>query len=387
VSPKRLAAVISHPVQYYAPVFRELAHNTDLHVYYGRRFSQEHAQAGFGVAFEWDNDLFSGYEHSYLCDGAFETFAAELRQAQFDALLVMGWYQPVLRQAILAAKRAGVPVIVRGDSHLGVPRGPLKRAAQSVAYPSLLRLLDAAAYVGKRSRDYFSHFCYPQEQLFHSPHCVDTEWFKARATPYARADLRQRLAVSSTTRLVLFAGKLMPFKRPLDALEAVSSLRRRGVDIELVVAGAGELEGAVRARGIELGLRVHMLGFQNQSQMPGVFAASDALVLPSARETWGLVCNEALASNVPIVVSDAVGCAPDLAADNHVGRIYPCGNVDSCAAALASLLHQPPARADIAAVSERFSLAAGVSGILDALAFVTAGTASRPSEKPHAHSS
>src|SRR5215510_15149079 len=117
----RLAVLTSHPVQYYAPLFRELAKAVDLHVYFAHRATPaEQAQAGFGTPFEWDVDLTSGYAHSFLeniarqpgtdrfagCDTP--EIGRHLRQGRFQALLVMGWHLKSYLQAALAAKRLGI---------------------------------------------------------------------------------------------------------------------------------------------------------------------------------------------------------------------------------------------------------------------------------------
>jgi glycosyltransferase involved in cell wall biosynthesis len=113
-----------------------------------------------------------------------------------------------------------------------------------------------------------------------------------------------------------------------------------------------------------------MLGFRNQSEMPAAYAAADALVLPSdGRETWGLVANEALACGKPIVVSDAAGCAPDLAADGAAGRVFAAGDVESLAAALSDVMDHPPAAAAIAAKSAVYSVGAAADGIVRAAGF------------------
>nr|WP_246429654.1 glycosyltransferase family 4 protein [Prosthecomicrobium pneumaticum] len=257
--------------------------------------------------------------------------------------------------------------MVRGDSHLDTPRSRLKRVAKAVGYPPLLRIFDAALFVGARNKAYYEHYRYPSERLFRSPHCVDTERFGRAATVEARHRLRARLGVGEAARLVLFAGKLVDFKRPLDAVDAIALLRRRGIDAALLVAGAGPLEPLLRARAAEAGVPIHPLGFRNQTEMPEAYAAADALVLPSdGRESWGLVCNEALASGCPIVVSEAVGCAPDLAADGLVGRTFPLGDTGALAAALAALCATPPSRSAIDAVSARFSIDAAADGIIAA---------------------
>jgi glycosyltransferase involved in cell wall biosynthesis len=117
-----------------------------------------------------------------------------------------------------------------------------------------------------------------------------------------------------------------------------------------------------------LDVRLALLGFLNQTQMPDAYAASDVLVLPSSeQETWGLVANEALASGLPIVVSNACGCAPDLAQDRTAGRVFATRDVDGLADALRDLFDQPPNPTDISRKAQNYSIAASVDGICAAL--------------------
>ena len=120
-----LAVVASHPIQYHAPLFRELARRLDLTVFYAHRATPvDQARAGFGVGFEWDIDLLSGYEHAFLRNlakrpgldrfGGCDTpeIGARLAEGRFDAVLVPGWHLKTYLQAGLAAKRLGLPVFV-----------------------------------------------------------------------------------------------------------------------------------------------------------------------------------------------------------------------------------------------------------------------------------
>lgn len=378
----RLGILVSHPIQYYAPIFRELTKRMDLHVFYGQL--ADHAQqalAGFGVGFDWDVDLISGYSSSVLDNRSpkpdvitfkgceVPTMRADLAGQNLDALLVVGWYQKAFMQGVVAAKRLGIPVMVRGDSQLGMPGNALKRAAKLALYPTFLRAFDAALYVGQHSRTYYEHFRYPKERLFFSPHCIDTERFATNATQEARLARRAAMRVSPETPLILFAGKLVSFKRPLDVIRAAAKLRADGSAAEVVIAGAGPLQDEVEAEALKLGVPLHCLGFCNQSVMPSVYAAADVLALPSTgRETWGLVSNEALASGTPVVISEECGCAPDLTADGAVGRSFPGGDVEGLAKALGATLSAPPGKDAIRAVSDAFSVSKAADGIEAAMA-------------------
>jgi glycosyltransferase involved in cell wall biosynthesis len=383
----RLAVLTSHPIQYYGPLFRELAKQSDVHVFFAHRAtSQDQARAGFGTAFDWDVDITSGYQHSFLQNvarrpGTDHFFGCDtpeigrrLRDGNFDGLLVMGWHLKSYLQGLFAAKRMGLPVMARGDSQLAASASRLKAAVKTLLFPHFLNLFDAALYVGKRSRAYYEHYGYPADRLFFSPHCVDADRFTTHATAEARARVRNALEIAPAARVLLFAGKLVPFKRPLDLAAAAAKARARGLRIELMVAGDGELKRDLAAAAQSAETPFHPLGFCNQTEMPAAYAAADCLVLPSSgRETWGLVANEALACGRPIIVSDACGCGPDLASDPAVGRIFPVRDVDALSLAIAAMTEGPPATEAIAAVSSRYSLHAAVSGIVTALATLRDG--------------
>jgi glycosyltransferase involved in cell wall biosynthesis len=377
--PVKLAIVASHPIQYYTPIFRALAARCDIHVYYGQRLTpQQQAAAGFGTAFDWDIDLLSDYPSTFLqnvsrnpgtdCFGGCDTpeIGARLRGGGFDALLIIGWHLKSYIQALLSAKRCGIPILVRGDSHLETPRSALKRNVKELVHPMFLRLFDGALYVGQKSREFYEHYHYPAHRLFHSPHCVDNAWFAARATLDARACLRRSRDICDDAFVVLFAGKLVPFKRPLDVVAAAAHCRANGRNVHVMVAGSGELEHQMRHRAAERGVPVHMLGFCNQTQMPSAYAAADALMLPSnGEETWGLVANEALACDRPVIVSEACGCAPDLAGDSTAGRVVPLSDIGALADAIAGLMDEPPLVSSIRARADRCSVARAAQGVLD----------------------
>lgn len=388
----RLAILSSHPIQYYSPLFRELGRRVSLHVFFAHRATAEdQARAGYGTAFDWDVDLTSGYEHSFLKNVSkhptTETFAGcdtpEIGQlldaGGFDALLVDGWRLKAHLQALFAANKRRIPVMVRGDSTLQRRRPALTRFSKRLLYPPFLRRFAAALYVGKQSRAYYEHYRYPSDRLFHSPHCVDTKFFRARATSNAREELRKRLGVAPDVALLLFAGRLLPLKRPQDVVAAAAELINRGRPSAIIVAGSGPLEQRLRILANDSGVPLHILGFLNQTEMPAAYAAADVLVLPSEQETWGLVCNEAIASGTPIVVSDQVGCAPDLARQSLVGRTYPCGNPLLMASSITEVLEQPRFSSTFESASRRISVEAAADGVEEALrALCTRGNRRSP---------
>lgn len=381
----RLGILASHPIQYQAPLFRELAQRVDLEVFFAhKQTAAGQASAGFGAAFEWDVDLLSGYTHRFLhniakdpdvsrfsgCDSP--EISKSIRDGKFDGFLVMGWYLKSYCQAIIACRRAHVPVMVRGDSRLGTQRTKLKTVFKKLAYPILLRQFDACLYVGQDNRGYLEHYGVPDQRLFFSPHCVDTEWFGSRSSGLSKADARIGIGVAGKEYVLLFVGKLLERKRPVDLVDAASLLIRRGLNVRVVFAGDGPLRVALETVARSLNVPVTMLGFQNQTELPLVYRASDIMVLPSdGSETWGLVVNESLACGTPVAVSDEVGCARDLVEGLATGRVYPGGNVRALADALQSLLRAPGEPSAITEVSRRYSVSSAADGVVKALRFMS----------------
>jgi glycosyltransferase involved in cell wall biosynthesis len=168
---------------------------------------------------------------------------------------------------------------------------------------------------------------------------------------------------------VLFAGKLIPKKRPHDLIEAAQLMSDSRV--HLLFAGDGEMSESLYAGcdvrfGPDLAsagsrapgrVAASFTGFLNQTEVATAYAAADCLVLPSDdRETWGLVVNEAMASGLPCIVSDACGCAEDMVAPIDAELTFRVGAPEDLARAIRHLMQRPPAPDRIAAQVARFSL-------------------------------
>jgi glycosyltransferase involved in cell wall biosynthesis len=345
---RRIGWLASHPIQYHAPVFRELARRCELTVFFAHRQTPAgQAAAGFGVPFEWDVDLLGGFQSVFLENrardpGPHHLFGCntpgifkEIRRGRFDAFVVSGWNLLSYWQAVLACRRAGVPVIIRGESQLATPRGLVKRGLKRLIYPLLLSAFDAFLYIGTRNRDYLRHYGARPERLFFAPYCVDVGHFTSASRAVDRNAMRSSIGLQGGDRAIMFAGKLIEKKRPAQLIEAAALLRDRNFPVRPVFVGSGPLEGDINIRARALGIAPIMLGFRNQTELPALYAAADVLVLPSdGAETWGLVVNEAFACGLPAVVSDAVGCGPDLVEEGLTGAVFPLDDVEELASAV-----------------------------------------------------
>lgn len=392
--PYRIAYLATHPIQYQAPLLRELAQcgELDLQVFYLSDFSlHEHYERAFRKSFKWDSELTAGYRWEVLPRTLLgrstprrpwlplRRLAHRLRAGAFDALWVHGWAHIGLCQAIHSAAAQGIPVLFRGESALWEDDpNDLRQRARSAFYRQwLLPRLAALLYIGQRNRQFYLHHGAAVEKLFAMPYAVDNDYFHQRAaaaTP-ERERLRSKLNLESGRTVVLFAGKLVAHKGADELLAAAAILNRQGsAKPYYLFAGDGPELASLRAAAAPLGDAVRFLGFQNQSALPALYDLCDVFVMPSRFEPWGLVVNEAMNAAKPIIASDRVGAAADLVHHGANGFVYPSGNAEKLAEALAQLNDAPPLRQQMGQASrsriDSWNFSAVRQGLLAALAAV-----------------
>lgn len=356
----KLAVLNSHPIQYFAPLYRRLATTDDIDttVFYCSRqgVSSGFVDAGFGHEVVWDRPLLEGYRHHFLSNmrkdvgprGFFSlmnlSIAKELWKGRFDALIIHGHNYAANLIALAFAKLFGTAVFMRGETHLLLRRGALKSALRGPLMSALYGMCDACLYIGKWNREFYEHHGVGPEKLFFVPYTVDNEFFirEAQEHAVARQAFRAEMGVDQGSTLVLYASKLIARKRPADLLEAFARVRSRDAKAHLAFVGDGplraQLEAMARSRGIP---DVHFLGFCNQTALPRYFNAADIFVLPSEDEPWGLIINEVMCAGTAVISTSVVGASADLVLDGQTGFVYPPGDIQALASAIETLSRDP----------------------------------------------
>ena len=384
----RLAYVTSHPIQYQAALFRTLAQaeGVTFKAFFCTDWGLENQfDPGFGRHITWDVPLLEGYDHALVKNLAPQpavsrfsglvnpAIGAALRAFGADVVIVHGYAHATMWLAMLQCRAAGIPVLMRGESNLLPRRSPRVRAAKAALALGLKSLLAGAVAIGTLNAAYWRHYGIADERIFLAPYSVDNAFFAARE-PDARAHAaawRDELGLTADTLVVGYAAKLSAVK---DARTLIEAFGRAAIPrTALVLAGDGALRGELEALAARFPeAQIRFVGFRNQTEMPAVYALSDVFALPSIFEPWGLVINEAMNLGCPLIVSDQVGCAPDLVhADN--GWVFPAGDVAQLTAVLRHALAGPDARARLHAMGEasrrriaRWGLAETAAGMVTA---------------------
>ena len=353
----RLAIVVSHPIQYYVPLYRRLAvrDDLDLKVFFTWHSADEPTpDRGFQRTFKWDIPLTEGYDWERVANTAADPgphhflglrnpdLVARVLEWRPDAIHLTGYAGLSHLIALRAFRARAIPVLFRGDSHLldasaHGPRWWLKRwlLTRVFSWPA------AFLCVGTANRTYYEAFGVDRGRLFACPHSIEVARFAdAALDAEAQArDWRTELGIPAEGKVLLFAGKFEAKKRPVALMAAVREHAPPGM--VLVMVGDGEHGDEVRRIATGDPERFRVLPFQNQSRMPVVYRLGDLFVLPSAfGETWGLGVNEALACGRPALISSRVGCGADVI-DDTCGRIFASEDWTDFGRALNELMRDP----------------------------------------------
>jgi glycosyltransferase involved in cell wall biosynthesis len=359
----RIAVLNSHPIQYFAPLYAYLNTAPELEVtalYMSDVSIRGGNDAEFGRNVKWDVDLIAGYPSVFLGQAVrtreprgFWSLVVpqvwkELGSGRYDVLWLHGHNYAANLIALMAAKTAGMPVMMRGETHLGLARATVKSWLRRPVMGALYRSCDRLLAIGSANAAFYRAMGVPDHRIFMVPYSVDNERFMhgAALNRDQKAKIRKQYKVPVDRPLVLYAAKLSPRKRPGDLLDAARRLKMGTTrPFTVVMAGSGELEPELRAFCSEHGLDdVVFTGFVNQSHLPALYAASDVFVLPSQDEPWGLAVNEAMCASLPVVVSRELGCVPDLVMDGVNGYTPAAGDVDGLTRALRRLIEDEDLR-------------------------------------------
>jgi 1,2-diacylglycerol 3-alpha-glucosyltransferase len=254
-------------------------------------------------------------------------------------LLVPGYYTAPGLAAALWGKLHGRRTVLMTES----TEGDHRRVGPKEAFKgALIRFLfDWAVAGGTPHRAYLERLGFPGSRIAQFYDVVDNDFFRERSAALRRHSSAAEFDLPE--RYFLYVGRLAEEKNVVGLLEAYLTYRHEGGDWSLVLAG----DGPERPRMEELAARspfaadIRFAGLRSTAELPEFYAFASAFVLPSTREPWGLVVNEAMASGLPVIVSDRCGCAPDLLREGENGFGFAPQNAGELAACLGAMSRVP----------------------------------------------
>jgi len=257
-------------------------------------------------------------------------FRSALEQANPDVVAVNGWNNFGSLAAANRCVARGIPMVVMSES---AREDELRTWWKELIKRRIVDLYSAALVGGQRHIDYLVELGMPRERIFTGYDVVDNHYFARGAAEIRNSHLRRGYGRQAAFEIrnkhglpenyFLASARFIPKKNLPRLIRAYSVYRQKSevagnTPWDLVLLGDGPLRQTLNSQLSTLNLQahVHLPGFKQYDELPVYYALAKAFVHASTTEQWGLVVNEAIASGLPVIVSDRCGCVPELVNGN-----------------------------------------------------------------------
>src|SRR6266498_1557082 len=247
-------------------------------------------------------------------------FWSALEQANPDVVAVNGWNDFGSLVAADCCVRRGIPMVVMSESaRQDEPRTWWKEMIKR----RVVGVYSAALVGGQRHVEYLVELGMPRDRIFTGYDVVDNAYFRRRAEEVRsqKSDVRKQYGLSEN--YFLASARFIEKKNLPTLIRAYAAYRQKSEASgnppwDVVLLGDGPLREALNSQlsTFNLHAHVHLPGFKPYDELPVYYALAKAFVHASTTEQWGLVVNEAVASGLPVIVSERCGCVPELVQDN-----------------------------------------------------------------------
>lgn len=396
---KKIAVIATHPIQYQVPLWQKMtADGINIEVWYFTDFGlKSNFDIEFGKTFSWDLPLLEGYKYRFLkvnenaspnkgFKGILlkENIKKLYKENNITHVYINGWLVGAYWQALWAAKSLGLITIFKGESNDLKPENKWKWPIKKFLLKKFFCRIDYFLYIGEANKRLYIKYGIPNKKLFPGLYCVDNHRFQQSTSELQnrKTQIRKKWGIPNNYICLLFSGKFIPKKRPLDIIQAVQEIIKTQNNLHLLFVGDGELYEAIKARSNviynkEKGLvgpikfnkvNISLTGFLNQTEIPQAYVAADALILPSDfGETWGLVVNEAMACGLSAIVSDQCGSSEDLIKPIDSNLIFKTGDIKGLQNSIFHFLENPPAKEKIEEIINTYTFKSTTDSIIKIL--------------------
>jgi glycosyltransferase involved in cell wall biosynthesis len=299
---------------------------------------------GFGQKVSWDIPLLDGYNYEFLknssgskgmntrfFDAINWSIFKVLRQSDDKVVIVNGWAYLSDWFVFLAAKLYGKKVWMRAEMPWNQEELKPKSVKKSLKfflfkYVLFKIFIDKFLFIGTQNKKYYLMHGVKESRLIFAPYAVDNQRFQCLKTDGLSA--RQKWNIDEKQIIILYSGKLIDKKRPLDLLKAFHQLNDANTTLFYMGDGPlrNELEAYVSKHQVK---NVVISGFINQSEIGTIYSMADLFVMCSGiGETWGLSVNEAMNFGLPVIVSSTCGSSYDLVSNGINGFVFKEGDIN-----------------------------------------------------------
>ena len=338
----------------------------DLNVFYiGENGVKDSVDKDFGVSYAWDLPLLDGYKHTFVNPGKIiQNFGFRevdcvsindlLEEYKPDFIWLNGYWAMVnwrvlvkkwfCELSLFKSKERSMHLIYSSDSNLQDYRNWLKKVVKQFLVRFFIKHCDHYISVSEQNRLYLEHYGAAPSKIEDACYPIDMGRLisqREALTENDRHELRAKYGISENAFVVIFSGKLIDHKRPVDLVHAIAKLKENNRECVVLFMGDGDQREEILSTAKRLGVasQIALAGFVNQSDIARHLFAADALALPSRKEPFGAVVSEALPFGLPIIAADQIGAVgiEDAAQPERNAIIYPWGDINALAKAIERL--------------------------------------------------
>ena len=361
---KRLAIVVSHPIQHFCPQYASLAKHPALQVkvfFASALGMKKYIDPAFNREISWSNLQLDQFEHEFLNGELVLPANSELDcvllpesldKFEPDIVIVYGYFQKFSRRAKDWAIAKKVKLANISDSERKQKRKLWKELAKYFYVRYYFSQIDYFLTVGDANEAYYRYYGVPVRKLIRMRFPIDVRFYEmAFAKKAALAnEVKSQYGLHAGHKVLSVVGKMLFSKRQGDIIDAMILLEKRNVFLDLLMVGSGEMETAwkIKAKLLEKS-RVFFTGFISPDLLPSYYAASDIYVHPAAADAHSLAISEALYMGCPVIVSDLCGSygPTDDVQEGRSGFVFQCGNIGDLCEKIEWMLRDDQKRLDM----------------------------------------
>jgi 1,2-diacylglycerol 3-alpha-glucosyltransferase len=256
-----------------------------------------------------------------------QALCSTLEQATPDVVAVNGWNNFGSLAAANCCVERRIPMVVMSES---ARQDEARTWWKEMIKRRIVDLYCAALVGGQRQVEYLVELGMPRDRIFTGYDVVDNAFFRQKAEEIRSQTSEVREKYGLPENYFLASARFIEKKNLPRLIRAYAEYRSafakatadrevgRDTPWDLVLLGDGPMRETLNTQLSTLNLHshVHLPGFKQYAELPVYYALANAFVHASTTEQWGLVVNEAIASGLPVIVSERCGCVPELVQGN-----------------------------------------------------------------------
>lgn len=341
----KVALFTYHPTQWESPFFGYLNRSSiiDLDVFYGNKMGFEElteSESGYKVKFDMP-ELMDGYNYYFIERNDNLTSLLKQSNTKYDAFILEGHSESLQRKAIWFGLKNKIPMIYRSDSTLLYDSPYIKQILRKILLPHFFKLFKSFLPLSTPASNFLKHYGIHDKNIFISPYMLNNNWYSESVDNWRQniVYLKKELGLENFKQIALSILRFEDRENPTEFLAAAELLKTKIPSLGFVLIGDGtqrkKVEKFISSKNLS---NVVLPGYLKLSELSKYYALADVFIHPAKEECWGLSVNEAMASQVPVIVSTGLGCRFDLLPSEEFGFVYPIGDLSTLSRLIQKLI-------------------------------------------------